>query len=470
MHLHFGVHYSILLLGSLGLAQDWARFRGPNGTGVALDADPPVEFGPEKNLAWKTPLAEGLSSPVLAGGWIFLTALEEEQLVTYGLNLQNGKVWWRRIVRRNRAEKLHKLNHAAAPSPASDGKDVFVFFPDFGLLAYSAEGDEKWRQPLGPFSNLYGMGASPILAGDKVILACDQSKGSFIAAFDRHTGRQAWRTERPEALSGHSTPVLYQPLKGGPKVIAPGSFRMDAYDLGTGRSAWWVNGLPGEMKSVPVIDGDRVFVHGFNTPENDPERLIKVMPFDELIAQQDRDGDKLISKSEATPHSASGFVYVDLSGDGKLDRAEWEQYSRTMRAENALLVFRAGGEGDRTAASLLWKFQRSIPQLPSPLVYRDVVYLINESGVLTTLDAATGKLFQQSRLRSASDRYYASPVAAGGRIYIASHTGVVTVLAAGGEPKVLAVNDLGEELLATPAIEGRRLFVRTRSALYCFRR
>ena len=145
-----------------------------------------------------------------------------------------------------------------------------MFFPDYGLLSYTFAGAERWRTPLGPFNNVYGMGASPVLAGDLVVLVCDQNRGSFAAGFRQSDGREVWRTPRPEALSGHSTPIVYDPPGGPLQVIAPGSFRMDSYAVATGEIVSWVNGLPGEMKSGPVLAGDTVYINGFSTPDNDP--------------------------------------------------------------------------------------------------------------------------------------------------------------------------------------------------------
>jgi len=138
-----------------------------------------------------------------------------------------------------------------------------------------------------------------------------------------------------------------------------------------------------------------------------------------------------------------------------------------MAAENGLYVFRMGSRGDETS-KLAWKYQRSAPQLPSPIVYRGVVYMLNDTGVLTTLDASNGQMLAQKRLRGESSNYYASPVAGDGKVFIASHKGVIAVLKAGGEQELLAANTLNEEIFATPAIANGRLYVRTVSALYCF--
>lgn len=438
-------------------AATWDRFRGPNGSGV-LDTTLPDAFGPDQNLIWKTELPTGLSSPVLTERYIFLTAAQNDQLMTLCLERASGRVLWRRTVAARRAEKLHELNHASAASVAITENRAISFFGNFGLVAYDHDGGERWRLPMGPFTNLYGMGASPVIAQGKLILVCDQSKDSFIAAFDLMTGKELWRTPRPEALSGHSTPIVH-----GNLIIAPGSFRMDAYEIATGRIVWSAEGLPSEMKSVPVIDGSTLYLHGFNTPDNDPGRIVKLPTFAEILPTHDADKDGVIAKSEAPAQSQRVFTYIDLDANGTLNEAEWEQYRRTMMAENALLAYDISG----VRPVLKWKFQRSIPQLPSPLVYRGVVYLINESGVLTTLDAVTGKLHKQARLRGVADRYYASPIAAGGKVLIASHAGVVSILEAGPDQKLLGTADFGEEILATPAIAPGRIYVRSRQALWC---
>ena len=450
----------LLLVALPALAETWDRFRGPNGSGVFDSATFPAEFGPTKNLVWKTEVPPGLSSPVLDERRIFLTAADKGELVTLCLDRATGRMLWRHAVSRVRTEKLHELNHASAASMALTPNRVISFFGDFGLVAYDRDGGEKWRIPMGPFTNLYGMGASPIIADGKIILVCDQSKDSFIAAFDPATGKQLWRTARPEAISGHSTPIVL-----GKLVIAPGSFRMDAYDAATGHIAWTAEGLPSEMKSVPVVDGSTIYIHGFNTPDNDPGRLPSIPRFADVLPASDADKDGMISKVEApTPRSRSNFEYIDLDSNGKVNEEEWALYRRTMQAENALLAFDISG----ARPALRWKFQRSIPQLPSPLVYRGVIYMVSEAGIVTTLDAVTGKLHKQARLRTASDRYYASPIAADGKVIIASHAGVVSVLEAGPEQKLLAVSDLGEEILATPALAPGRLYFRTARALWCF--
>lgn len=439
----------LLLAAAILQAEDWPRFRGPNGSGINDAHALPASLD---KPAWRVALPPGLSSPVTFGDRIYLTAFEGEKLLTIAIDRATGKMIWRSAVDRPRKETLHKLNHPAAASVAADGAHIVSFFTDFGLIAYDPRGHEMWRVPMGPFNNIYGMGASPVIVGDRVVLICDQSKDSFAAAYALSNGEQLWRTPRKEALSGHSTPIVHNNW-----VIAPASFVMEAYDARTGKVAWSVDGLPSEMKSVPVIAGNMIYIHGFNTPENDAGKLIKIGAF----AEYDANKDGKVTKEEALPHAKRIFEYIDLNSDGFMDPNEWEQYRRTMQAENALLAYEIGG-------GLKWRFGRSIPQLPSPLVYRGVLYMLNEGGVLTTLDAVTGKLHKQARVRGEADQYYASPVAGDGKIYIVSHTGQVIVLKAGPEQELLFSANLDDPILATPALVGGRVLVRTRNALYSF--
>ncbi|HUQ92802.1 MAG TPA: PQQ-binding-like beta-propeller repeat protein [Bryobacteraceae bacterium] len=441
--------------------EDWPRFRGPNGSGVSTSKGLPAEFGPSRNLIWRVELPTGHSSPVVVGDRIYLTAVEQEKLYTLCLRKSDGKTLWKKECPRTRKDTLDKRNNAASPSVAADAKNVYVFFQEFGLLSYTRDGAERWKTPLGPFDNFYGMGASPVIAGDKIVLVCDQSHGSYALAVGAADGKRRWKQMRAEAVSGHSTPVLYRP-KGGPlQVIAPGSFRMDAYQADTGEVLWHANGLASEMKSVPLVSGDVVYINGYNMPENDPGRRIAVPPFAEMQVH-DTNKDQHLQKSELPEGRVKSFFpYLDLDHNGKLSEAEWRFFQQSMGAENALLAIKAGG-------AVLWKYHRAVPQLPSTLLYDGVLYMVSDGGILTTLDPATGRVHKQARLRTVTDRVFASPVAADGKVFLATQAGVVVVLRAGVEHEILAANDLGEEAYATPAISDRRIYVRTVQALYAF--
>jgi outer membrane protein assembly factor BamB len=450
---------------------DWSRFRGPNGSGISETKGLPAEFGPDKNVIWKVDLPQGYSSPIIHGNRIFLTALRDQALVTIAVDRTSGKVLWERSAPRARTEKLDKRNRPAAASAATDGQHVSVFFGDYGVITYDVNGKELWKQPLGPFNNVYGMGASPVIVGDKVILVCDQSTNSFIAAWDIKTGKQRWQTPRPEAKSGHSTPILWTPRGGRPQVIVPGSFLLSAYDPADGKRLWWVGGLSFEMKSTPVVVGDTVYINGFGAPENNPGSKVPVMSTVEAFEKQDVNKDGKLTREEMpTDHARRmGVAVADLDGDRMLARDEWDYYKAAMESDNGVLAIQMGGSGDMTAKAVKWKYHRGIPQLPSPLIYENVLYMVNDNGgIVTMLDPKTGALLKQGRLPGGSDTFYASPVAGDGKVYIPSEKGQVFVLPPGPNIEPIAVNDLQDGIYATPALVDGRIYLRTLNTLYCF--
>jgi hypothetical protein len=203
---------------------DWTRFRGPNGSGISTATNVPIEFGQNKNLLWRLALPPGHSSPILHRDRIYLTAFRADALFTIAVDRLTGKLLWEREAPRVKTRIVDKRNNPASPSPAVEDNGVYVFFPDYGLIAYDGAGKERWTMPLGPFNNIYGMGASPVLVDDLLILACDQSVGSFLLAVEKRTGRVRWKVDRPEARSGHSTPILWRAPDGKEQLLLPGSF------------------------------------------------------------------------------------------------------------------------------------------------------------------------------------------------------------------------------------------------------
>src|SRR5687768_12306905 len=159
---------------STAATNEWLQFRGPSGTGVADGPTLPAQFGAAKNVAWKVAVPFGRSSPVVTGDRVFLTASEGDKLVTLALDRKTGKMLWRRDVVRARHMPIFKANDAASPTPVSDGENVYAFFAELGLISYGPDGRERWRVPLGPFNSFYGMGGSPVLAGNTLVLVADQ--------------------------------------------------------------------------------------------------------------------------------------------------------------------------------------------------------------------------------------------------------------------------------------------------------
>lgn len=467
------------LLASTVAAEDWSQFRGPNGTGVSTTAGLPVEFGPDKNVIWKTPLPPGHSSPVLTRARIFLTAhtneKENHKLLVICLDRQTGKLLWQREVTRRQAGRLQLVNGPASPSPVTDGENVYVFFQEFGMVSYDSNGRERWKLPLGPFNMFYGFGASPILVDDKVILPVDQDNpSSFLIAVDKNSGRVRWKIDRPGVISGYSTPIIYQPEKGAKQVLIPESFQLSAYSVENGARVWWVNGLACEMKSIASHDADYLYINGWGFPQNQPGQQVKTIPFAEGLARYDANHDGFISKSEISGKEmmdkmlSSAFEAFDTDRDDKLDEKDWGVFRSMLAAENGLLAIKLGGKGDQTATAIRWRYTKPVPQVPSTLLYKGVLYMVNDGGVLISFDPSTGKVLKQGRLQGAIDKYFSSPVAADDKVFLIGEGGAVSVLKAAGDWEILKVNELDDECFATPAISDGRIYIRTRSALYCF--
>jgi hypothetical protein len=451
-------------------AGEWARFRGPNGSGLSEATRVPTEFGAEKNLLWRLPLPQGHSSPIVFANRIYLTGMRaDETLVTIAIDRPSGKVVWEREAPKVRTKVVDKRNNPASPSPAVEENGVYVFFPDYGMVAYDASGKPLWEMPLGPFNNIYGMGASPVIVGDNVILACDQSLGSYIMAVNKRTGRVVWKVDRPEAKSGHSTPILWRGADGREQILLPGSFLLTSYDAATGKKLWWVGGLSFEMKSTPVIGGDTIYVNGYGAPVNDPGNKVTVPVAEEVWPAADADKNGVISKAEFPKYTpAFWFDVADLDTNGSINKDEWAYYRAALDSENGMLAIRLGGSGDMTDKAIRWKYQRSVPQLPSPLLYQGVLYMVNDNGIVTTLNPETGAVIKQGRLTGAPGAVFASPIAANGNVYFSTEAGAIVIVAPGGELAVKQVNNLNEEVYATPAVTDGRLYVRTTQALYAF--
>jgi outer membrane protein assembly factor BamB len=453
---------------SAAAAGDWTRFRGPNAAGVADTGRLPVEFGPDKNVVWKTTLPAGKSSPVLAGDRIFLTGQHENNLLTLALDRGTGKILWRREITKDRAEKLHSLNSPASSTPATDGSNVYAFFGDFGLVSYGPDGNERWRMPLGPFDNLHGMASSPMLAGQKLIMLCDQDTNSYLLAIDKDTGKVLWRVARPEVVHGFSTPVLFQPQGGVEQLIVAGSYQLIAYAVEDGRKLWWVRGLSWQIKTVAVVDADTIYATGWAPGADAGERRF-FPPFEEVAAIADADKDGKLTPDEIPKemrHTGS-WQAIDLDRDGFMDARDWSFYRARWSSRNVTLAVRPGqARGDLTDTHVLWAYERAVPEVPSPLLHGGVLYTVKDGGILTALDAKTGSVLRQARMQGAVDKFFSSPIAADGKIYLISETGKLVVLEAGAGWEVLAVNDFAEPAYATPAIADGRLYIRTASTLY----
>lgn len=463
------VALGLLLIVTCGRVDaQWSQFRGPNGSGIDSSAGYPIEFSPTKNVVWKASVPYGQSSPVVVGTRLYGTASEGQRLITFCLDTRTGRELWRREVKREHVQAIYKANDPASPTPVADESGVVAFFPEYGLVAYDNNGKERWNRRLGPFKNFYGMSASPIIAGGAIVLVCDQHPGAFVISLDRATGRLRWKTDRPGVQLGWSTPMVFRPepsSAGRAELIVLGSTRLDAYDLASGAQRWWLPVASGGSMGTPLANGDTLMISTLGS--NEPS-----MPtFAAMLSKYDKDKDERLSFEEfrGDPDLGEHFGWVDENSDKFIVVEEWNKTRSFDVGEWGAIAIRPGNaRGQLGSSAVRWRFQKNIPYISAPLLYQGVYYIVKTGGIITSLDPATGRMLKQGRSPGALGEYYASPVAADGKVFLASTEGKITVLKAGGEWEVLAVNELGDEVGATPALSNGRIYVRTRSALYCF--
>jgi len=466
-------------------AAEWPQFRGVNGLGVSQVTSLPAEFGPNKNVAWKTDLPMGHSSPIIDGNRIFLTAAimgtkkdaprgkfvdEGGKLFTICLDRKTGRILWQKEAPRPRLEEYQITNSPASPSPVVDGRNVYVFFGDYGIIAYNYDGVEQWKHPLGPFNNTNGHGSSPLIYGDLLILQCDQDTNSYLLALHKGTGKVAYKIDRPENTRSYTTPAVFHPKTGPAELIVPGSYNLISYNVETGEKLWWINGMSWQPKATPIINGNMIYVHWWENG-GEADGPTETPAFSEMLAKFDANKDGKLSKEElaADPKQQRGFEDKDLNGDGLLDERDWRYYAARRSARNAILAIKDGGRGDLTESkNIVWRMQKFLPNVPSPLLYDGVLYLVKDGGIVTSLNPMTGEILKQARLTGALETYYSSPVAGAGRIIMSSQKGKVSVLKAGAQWEILYQVDMEDDIFATPALVDNRIYLRTRSALYCF--
>ena len=456
-----------------GLGADWPQFRGPNGSGVADDQKPPVELGPTKNVKWKVPAPGGLSSPIVAGDKLVLTAFDGGKLYTIAYNRADGTEAWRKDAGAKAIEPYFKAEGSpAAPTPATDGEKIVSYFGSCGLICYDLTGKELWRfdMPIESAAGDFGTGTSPVIADGLVVLVKDVVKGPRIVAVDLATGSRKWEKKR-QSPSSYGTPVVWD-TPGGKQVVAAGHGRMIAYDLKSGDEKWSVLGMPSGCCTSPVATDTALYFAGWS-PGGPEDKEFQLPKFDDVLKGADADKDGALSRAEAEKAQMKDFFDpMDANKDGKITRDEWDAVVKFMaEGKNSAFAVKPGGTGDVTKSHVLWTKTKGLPYISSAIVYRGQVVLVKDGGVVTAYDAKTGKDVYVQERAAAGGRYYASPVAANGHIYLTTlDDGTITVLKAGADkPEVVATNPkLGEKVAATPAIADDTLYVRTDKHLYAF--
>ncbi len=411
-------------------AQEWPRFRGPAGNGVATAKDVPVKWSETENVKWKTPIPGlGWSSPVISGDQIWMTTAtvkladpkdKENRLASntgnQPLTVVNDLKMRAICVNRTTGELMHDVllmtepkpdpvhatNSFASPTPVLEDGRLYCYFGTNGAACLDTKTQEVlWTNRDLRINHENGPGSTPVLWGELMIFHCDGSDQQYVAALFKESGKLAWKARRsgkmnenPQLKKAYGTPIIVK-IKGKEVLVSPGADWVYGYDPATGEELWKV--------SYGVL--------GFS-----------LVP---------------------TPVAAHGRVYIFTS------------YLRSQ-----LLALKYDGDGQ---PEIEWRVKKSAPAKPSPLVVGDELYMIHDRGVATCLDAKTGEEIWSKRI---SGNFSASPLYADGKIYFCSHEGVTTVIQAGREYKMLGRNELASDIKASPAAIGNALYIRTKDAMY----
>lgn len=390
----------ILLLALPVMAQPWPRFRGPNGEGISEATAIPVTWT-DQDYQWKVKLPGiGQSSPVIWGERIFVTsAVDDATQILFCLNTSDGKPRWERRFPSS-THSQHKLNCYASSTPALDATRVYFAWAtpkDFFVVALDQErGEELWRRDLGPFESEHGFGASPIVVEDMVVMVNDQDGKSNVVALDCATGKTRWTAPRRTEKTGYSTPCLYQPEGASPQLILSS----------------WAHGLTGlDPQTGKTIWELGVFQH----------RVV------------------------GSPMVASGLIVASAGTGG---------------AGKRLVAVRPANPAKGVEAKLSYEVTGSLPYVPTAVAKGDLLFLWYDRGVVTCLDAPTGKIHWRERI---GGDYFSSPIRVTDHLYNITRDGKVIVLAASQTFKRLGEIDLGEPTKSTPAVADGVMYVRTLS-------
>ena len=397
-------------------AEEWPGWRGPRGDGTSKETNVPLEWSTTKNVCWKAALpGTGHSSPVIFGDRVFISTCVQKEgdgdKLLLCLDRRDGKVLWQKTVVSSKLERKHKDNSFASGTPATDGKHIYIAFseyPNMVAVCYDLDGNEVWRMTPGTLKSVHGFCTSPVLHKNLVILNGDQDDPkSFMTALDKLTGKEVWRVDRPNHIRSYCTPLLIHAAKepNVTQLVLAGSKTVASYDADTGKLLWIHNGPTEQYVASLVFDQDILcLTTGF------PDRHL--MGF-------------------------SPYGHGDIT---KTDQVLWH--------------IPPSRKGDRDNAAYV----------PSPIAADGYFYIVSDFGMLSCIEAKSGKRVFQERL---GDHHYSSPIRVGGHIVFIDDDGIGWVIKPGPKLEVVRKNVLDERVDASPAVSHGQLFIRTATSLYC---
>ncbi len=389
-------------------AENWPQWRGPKNDGHSPEKNLPVEWGTDKNVLWKFKMpGKGSSTPCVWQDKIFVTSLDDSDVVLMCIGTDGAKKWSEKIATSGKSGRGGEGNDASA-SCSCDGKHVWTFVGGGKLVCYTVDGKPVWDvnlQKYGKFGIQFGCHWTPVLYKDRLYLQVMHRNAQIILALDAKTGEQKWKVDRPGYGKGESPDTYASAFiwegEGGPLLVAHGNDYCTGHKLEDGAEVWRVAGLN------PTTRGDWRFVA---SPLVTPNLI---------VAPSCKNGPTVAFN----PVGAKGII------DGKAE---------------------------------LWRF-KSTPDVVSPLLIDDIVYLVD--GALTAVDAKSGQMIYRKDL--AKQIYRGNMVAADGKIYVVGRDGIGQVIQAGKEFKLLATNELKDTVYASPAISNGKIYIRTAGTLYC---
>lgn len=476
---------SITTIALADVPAQWPQFRGPNGNSIAVEQSIPLAFGPDKSVRWKTALPPGHSSPCIWDDRIFLTGNNGTTLKMICVRRSDGKVLWER---ERTVAKLATYEHVAGSpansTPATDGRHVVFHFDDFGLVVSDLAGKVIWEKAVPSTANPFSYGASPVLDDGKIYLNRDGSSDSSLVCLDAASGKERWKAARPEAMGSFCTPYVWRG-SGAKQVLAGGSGRLEAYDALTGDPVWHVTGLPAFVCPSPVAADGMIVFGGWTTAHvAGRSRIESIFGEDSGVSpeamkdpkaffvQFDANKDDRLSVDEFPKSRArDAFNFIDKNKDGCVafeEMAPAYGEKQSVPGRNVLLGIAAGGTGDITQTHVKWEATKGLPYVSSPLVYRGRVYFVKAGGFISCLDAKTGKAFYESERLGVAGEYYATPVAVGEHIVVCAERGTLLMVKASDALEIVARNNLGESLCATPAVVDNTVYLRSAEHLWAF--